>query len=199
MSDQTIVEVLKSSFESGPDPWLRWLAKTMDLESFEAIDVSLDAFVRRLWRAAETTYKAAARLDHPPDPIIGMTWITVDQGGKGLVAMTPISNEQTMAQVAEMMRTKFQKRDTVRYVAICEIWIGTGVGRPSQDPDRIEAVQIVAEDISGDTLIGFREIIRPSGASPYLGKLTVDRSAASPLRGLLNIDKLGAGAAPRLN
>jgi len=89
-------------------------------------------------------------------------------------------------EVAAMMAKQFKAHDVVRYAFICEAWQGSPNSSipASLDPNRIEVVQVVAEN--RERCIGAAmEIIRPAGQKPYLSKPGQHCPTGGRLTGLL--------------
>jgi hypothetical protein len=90
-------------------------------------------------------------------------------------------------EVAAILAKQFIAHDAVRYAFIAEAWQGSPNSSipPSLDPNRIEIVQVVAEN--RERGIGAAmEIIRPAGQKLYLSKPKQHYPTAGRLTGLLH-------------
>lgn len=95
-------------------------------------------------------------------------WVIEDKNDvRILMAFTPdIPKESMLAKMRELADDK----DIVRYVVQTEAWMGIGDGvRPSQRPDRLEAVVVMGADRQDNVLLATIEIER-KGAKHYLGE-----------------------------
>jgi hypothetical protein len=76
------------------------------------------------------------------------------------------STKVTAAYAA--LRDSFRRRGVNRYVFVSECWVSKGPGRPSDDPDRGECVQVIAVERNGPRRHTFAEITC-SGKTAALG------------------------------
>jgi hypothetical protein len=139
--------------------------------------VSLDAALRRVSRKAEQTFnKAVSYGDNINAPAFGPIWIAWTADGEEQI-LPPARNDRDYVTkiMPGALREYFREIGAVRYATIAEIWVGTSGPevRPSKDPNRTEAIQIMIEDLSGERIIGMRKIVRPPGRKPYLEALEV--------------------------
>jgi hypothetical protein len=76
------------------------------------------------------------------------------------------STKVTAAYAA--LRDNFRRRGVNRYVFVSEGWVSKGPGRPSDDPNRGECVQVIAVERNGPRRHTFAEITR-NGKTATLG------------------------------
>jgi len=147
--------------------------------------VPLEALLRRLSRMAEQHFNRVGDID----PM----WLVETASGEQRVIVSPIVAPSPLAaadykdQLADKMRELFAENGVVRYARAMECWTIPGSGEMTCEQralqyaalgytfanhaDRREIVDISAED-STQFLRAFRDIIRPAGGKPYLGKLS---------------------------
>lgn len=107
----------------------------------------------------------------------------VRSDGHHVVIAAPFRNHHEKMLCMDYMRKLLAAEQASAVVSICEAWVAFAKtdeearaigGRVHDHPDRREVVTFMAEDSSG-VATGQREIVRPLGAKPYLGPLTVER------------------------
>jgi len=137
--------------------------------------VPLEALLRRVVRTAEDMFDKLGEID--------MLWIYENASGEQQMVVTPIMapDGQVAAAyktyLAAGMRQLFHQHDVVRYAVAAECWtLGCDLdpdycGPLGEHPQRREAIIFEADD-GRVFLSAWREIIRPAGGKPYLGKLS---------------------------
>jgi hypothetical protein len=157
--------------------------------------VPLDALIRRASRAAEGLFdktggfpsfylveNAAAQQERIVAPIV------VPEG------MHPAKAKD---RYARELRKRFREQGVVRYALVTEAWTVNEKNEAASAwmaehgtwedyPDRREIVTISAQD-SKEYLCATRDIIRPAGGKPYLGKLSDIERPARPKGRLVNL------------
>jgi hypothetical protein len=135
---------------------------------------TLEAFLRRVSRQAKRVFAASGEIE----PVV----IVQDTAGKeSLLVVSDMTRGSSPHEAAERrdrlvpwLRQYFIEHDTARYVIVVECWEGQPGpdGSVSSNPNRREVVQITVED-RDQQIMAFREIIRPAGRKPCLGKLEI--------------------------
>jgi hypothetical protein len=138
-------------------------------------NVTLEAFLRRASRIAEDLFDKVGELE--------MIWLVENAAGEQEMIVTPVNAPSAVAaaeykeNLSAAMRDLFRERGIVRYAVAAEAWSAKGAVDPyrslSDHPQRFEIVFITAEDVAGAALLATREIVRPAGGRPYLGRLEI--------------------------
>jgi hypothetical protein len=141
---------------------------------------TLEAFLRWTSRKAEGVFKSCGEIA----PVVHVQ----EADGKEYLIAIPVAHDGPAARDAldAMLRAYFADHNVARYALVVECWHGApGLdGSISSHPDRRECVSISVEDRDRQ-LYAMRDIIRPAGCKPYLGKLeilTVEYSAQTANR-----------------
>lgn len=107
-------------------------------------------------------------------------WIGVNDKGSHLPLI--ISNMSDKDAVAKAVRAFLRKNGITRYVCMLECWTYEGKEVPQEildgkslehNPDRREAVSIVAEDNEGNAMSGHFYILRPEHGKPKLSPIKI--------------------------
>lgn len=99
-------------------------------------------------------------------------WVADTDEGKVVIG-TQFDGDESKDAIAAYIKTAIAPR-AHRLVFMCEAWMRVIPGkdydgiRPSESPDRIEAIYLVAEDVGGRQIMITRKIIRPEGGKPQL-------------------------------
>jgi hypothetical protein len=147
--------------------------------------VPLDALLRRASRMAEDIFAK--------DGEISMFWLAENAVGEQVNILTPVivpdgtSPSEHKDRLVAKVRELFREKEIVRYARASECWTlnteKSGIEHDQFDAymrqhgtlanhlDRVEMVMIEAVD-GRELIYATREIIRPSGRKPYLGKLS---------------------------
>ena len=111
-------------------------------------------------------------------------WIAINKKGSHVPMIVADMSDKN--KVAEAVRAFLKKEGATKYVSMLECWTYEGKEIPQEiregkslehNPDRREAVTIVAEDNEGNTLCGRFYILRPEHGKPKLSPLKVDPEA----------------------
>jgi hypothetical protein len=126
---------------------------------------ALDAFLRRASHMAEDMFNELGE--------INQFFLVEDANGQQNIIVAPSSADHKDALRDKIVET-FREMRAVRYACVAEVWVAVSkspfpVMRPSQDPERIEAVSILVDD-GVTNLSTLREIVRPTHGKPYLAK-----------------------------
>jgi hypothetical protein len=130
---------------------------------------TLDAFLRRASRAAEDMFNDVGEVEQ--------FFLVEDANGhRGMIVAPSPSSAEHKDALRDKIVEMFREMRVVRYACVAKVWVSKvsksvpfPVMRPSQDPERIEAVSILVDD--GVTNLGMlREIVRPTHGKPYLAK-----------------------------
>jgi hypothetical protein len=129
----------------------------------KVVKLKLDKYLRRMSRKAEEIFDDNGGIHHP-------VWFANSKNGQQHIIQTPFpdGSEPHKDAIAETMRQFLAEHDAVRYTMVCEAW--------GPRPKEIVAVYVADRTAS---LLGTREIIRPEGRKPYLGKLEVEDGPAT--------------------
>jgi hypothetical protein len=93
-------------------------------------------------------------------------FVCITETGKVFGLPIPWRDRQEKAASFGLLRDAFRARHVVRYVMASEVWMGSpdsGV-RPSEDPNRKEAVQVLGSDRDGGRRWTMAEITRANGS-----------------------------------
>jgi hypothetical protein len=154
-------------------------------------NVPLEAMLRRASRMAEQMFDE--------DGEVTSFWLAENAAGEQETIITPmvfpggVDADEAKRMLAAKMREHFKEHNVVRYVFASEAWAAgkDWRGRPSEDPQRKEAVVLSAED-GCKCLSAMRDIVRPQNGKPYLTKLSdiqQQKQTGGRLADLLNEDK----------
>lgn len=109
---------------------------------------------------------------------VNPTWFGVDKNGSNVpLLITDLSDKD---KAAESVREFLRQHDVSRYVSILECWMYEGKEVPQEilegrslehNPDRREAIQIIAEDNEGNVISGVFYILRPEHGKPKLSPI----------------------------
>jgi hypothetical protein len=114
------------------------------------------------------------------------TWLLQEEDGKILLVVTPYDNDLTKDMVDFAIREAIKTKNIQRYAYISEVWMAFEKGcfssvedykglRPSQRPDRKEALMLIAEDISGDCIMSYSDIYRdPNTDIAMIAEIKID-------------------------
>ena len=109
-------------------------------------------------------------------------WHAVTKDGENMLIATPWNSDEEKHFAERGLRQMFQVHGVQRYVFISEVWmaqarsfeeVNTGP-RPSEHPDRREALFLAAEDRAGNAISGHFFILRPEHGKPTLSPLHMD-------------------------
>jgi hypothetical protein len=102
-------------------------------------------------------------------------WLIESKDGKMTVLSAPLIGTVDRDKHADTIRQAIKQLDGVRYVCAQEAWFlalpegATDLNvRPSQSPDRREALMVMGEDINGEQRTGSYEIKRDADGKPRL-------------------------------
>lgn len=107
-------------------------------------------------------------------------WVGVNAKGAHSPLLIPDFDDKDRA--AEIVRSFLKDRKIVRYVSMIECWTYQGKDMPPEiaagksletNPDRREAIHILAEDNGGNTISGRLFILRPEHGKPKLSPLKI--------------------------
>lgn len=108
-------------------------------------------------------------------------WIGVNRRGSHVPLL--VTNMSDKNNVSKIIRDFLKKQGITRYVSMVECWTYEGKEIPQEilngkslehNPDRREAIAIIAEDNEGNTISGRFYILRPEHGKPKLSPLKVD-------------------------
>lgn len=136
----------------------------------------MDTQLRKLFNfGAETAKHLFERLGH-----LNPMWVGVNKKGSHVpLVLADMSDKD---RVAEEVRRFLRKEGVTRYVSMLECWMYEGKEVPQEviegrslehNPDRREAIQIIAEDNEGNVISGFFYILRPEHGKPKLSPIRV--------------------------
>lgn len=120
---------------------------------------------------------AAARKSFMEDGELITKWVVEDKNdARILVVFTSDIPKESMI---EKMREMAADHDIVRYAVETEAWMAVGGGAPpSQRPDRMEAIVVMAADRQDNNLLASVEIER-KGDKHYLGETIRSKGAVA--------------------
>lgn len=105
-------------------------------------------------------------------------WIGVNAKGSHVPLL--VSDMSDKDKVVEHVRAFIKREKITRYVSMLECWIYEGKEIPPEiargeslehNPDRREAIQVIAEDNEGNIISGHFYILRPEHGRPKLSPL----------------------------
>jgi hypothetical protein len=105
-----------------------------------------------------------------------MNFFAFNQKGECLMAY-PVNPPDDRRITATAMAKLFEQYEIDRYVVVAECWMGSLEGgkygiRPRLDPDRREAISVIAVDSSGGVASGFFAIDRADDGTGSVGEWT---------------------------
>lgn len=107
-------------------------------------------------------------------------WIGVDKKGSHIPLLVRDMSDKD--KVAKVVRDFIKRQGIIRYVSMLECWTYEGKEMPREiiegrslehNPDRREAVYILAEDNEGNSISGALFILRPEHGKPKLSPIKV--------------------------
>jgi hypothetical protein len=119
------------------------------------------------------------------------TWFLQEEDGQILLVATPYTDDLTKDMVDFAIREAIRIKHIQRYAYISEVWMAfqkdltsledyKGL-RPSQRPDRKEALMFIAEDISGDYIMSYSDIYRDSKTDlAMIAEIKIDGKEVDP-------------------
>lgn len=120
---------------------------------------------------------AAAHLFERQGHLVPM-WVGVNKRGSHVPLVIPYMDDKD--SVAETVKKYLKKERITQYVSMLECWTYEGKEIPPEitegrslehNPDRREAIHIMAEDEDGNTIAGCFYILRPEHGKPKLSPL----------------------------
>ena len=108
-------------------------------------------------------------------------WIGVNKKGSHIPLL--VSDMSDKDKVAEIVRAFLRKQGITLYVSLLECWTYEGKEIPPEihegkslehNPDRREAIAIIAEDNDGNVISGRYYILRPEHGKPKLSPLKIE-------------------------
>jgi hypothetical protein len=157
--------------------------------------IPLDAMIRRASRIAEGLFDKTGGLPS--------FYLVENAAGQQQRIVAPIVFPEGMhpakfkSRYARDLRKRFREQGVVRYVHVTEAWTADQNDRAAEAwmaehgtwedyPNRGEVVAISAQD-RNEFLCAKRDIVRPAGGKPYLGKLSDIERATRPEGRLVNM------------
>ena len=147
--------------------------------------VPLEAMLRRVSRIVEGMFAKSGGID--------MTWLVQNADGAQRMLVTPVPRPEHKSALLEELREMLRRDGVTRYARATECWTGqkddredsrrwlTAHGSLAAYPKRREMVLFDADDGVAEYLMASREILRPEGGKPYLGKLSeIERLSKPP-------------------
>jgi hypothetical protein len=110
-------------------------------------------------------------------------WVGISDKGAHIPLM--VKDMEDKDQIADGVRQFLKEKKITRYVSMLECWTLKAKGEAGippevlsggsleKHPDRREAIHVLAEDKSGDTISGMFYILRPEHGKPKLSPLKV--------------------------
>jgi hypothetical protein len=108
-------------------------------------------------------------------------WVGISDKGAHIPLM--VKDMEDKDQVSDGVRQFLKEKKITRYVSMLECWTLEGVkevppeilagGSLEKNPDRREAIHVLAEDKDGSTISGCFYILRPEHGKPKLSPLKV--------------------------
>lgn len=117
-------------------------------------------------------------------------WVGVNENGAHVPLLMPEFNDKDDA--AETVRSFLKSKKIIRYVSMLECWVYEGKEIPPEilagqsletNPERREALHILAEDQEGNTISGRFYILRPEHGKPKLSPLKTDDNVVGKTEG----------------